>query len=106
MLRTEARAVPRRLNPALHPWPAEPSPYREGSVFKCITSRLQKTLLPCLSQNKHPARAHCWEFRELEPFSCCTKMLGEVPMSQRPKLLMDMAHLMPGALVVRVLVIV
>lgn len=97
MLRTKARAVPRGLNPALHPWSAESSPYREGSVFKCIICRFQNILLCWLSQNKHQARARCWEFRKLETFSWCTVMLGEIPMSQHPKLLMDMAHLMPGA---------
>lgn len=57
MLRTGARAVSRCLNLTLHPWPAEPSPYKEDSVYKDITYKLQKPLLSRLSQNKCAAGA-------------------------------------------------
>lgn len=45
------------LHSALCPQPAEFSPGREGSGPECFTCRLQETLLPYLSQDKHPGRA-------------------------------------------------
>lgn len=75
MLRTEVRAVPRGLiHPALHPQPAGMDHNLTGrDVFLSILHVSFKKLLLCLSQNKHPARARCWEFMELDPFSAAPR---------------------------------